>query len=44
MEQGTLIGTILAWFMLLFAMTLDFATLSVNAGNVIYFQLTFPVP
>lgn len=37
MEQGTLIGTILAWFMLLFAMTFDFATLSVNAGNVIYF-------
>ena len=26
MEQGTLIGTILAWFMLLFAMTFDFAT------------------
>ncbi len=37
MEQGTLIGTILAWSMLLFAMTFDFATLSVNAGNVIYF-------
>ena len=37
MEQGTLIGTILAWFMLLFAMTFDFATLTVNAGNVIYF-------
>ena len=37
MEQGTLIGTILAWFMLLFAMTFDFATLSVNAGNVMYF-------
>jgi len=37
MEQGTLIGTILAWFMLLFAMTFDFATFSVNAGNVVYF-------
>ena len=37
MEQGTLIGTILAWFMLLFAMTFDFATLSVNTGNVMYF-------
>jgi len=37
MEQGTLIGTILAWFMLLFAMTFNFATLSVNAGNVMYF-------
>ena len=37
MEQGTLVGTILAWFMLLFAMTFDFATLSVNAGNVMYF-------
>ena len=37
MEQGTLIGTILAWFMLLFAMTFNFATLTVNAGNVMYF-------
>jgi len=37
MEQGTLVGTILAWFMLLFAMTFNFATLSVNAGNVKYF-------
>ena len=37
MEQGTLIGTILAWFMLLFAMTFNFATLSVNTGNVMYF-------
>ena len=37
MEQGTLVGTILAWFMLLFAMTFDFPTLSINAGNVIYF-------
>ncbi|HHZ77813.1 MAG TPA: motility protein A [Candidatus Lambdaproteobacteria bacterium] len=37
MEQGTLIGTILAWFMLLFAMTFDFATFSVKAGNVVYF-------
>ena len=37
MEQGTLVGTILAWFMLLFAMTFNFATLTVNAGNVMYF-------
>jgi len=37
MEQGTLVGTILAWFMLLFAMTFDFPTLSINAGNIIYF-------
>jgi len=37
MEQGTLVGTILAWFMLLFAMTFNFATLSINAGNVQYF-------
>ena len=37
MEQGTLIGTILAWFMLLFAMTFDFATFSVKTGNVVYF-------
>ena len=37
MEQGTLVGTILAWFMLLFAMTFNFATLSINAGNVMYF-------
>ena len=37
MEQGTLVGTILAWFMLLFAMTFDFATFTVKAGNVVYF-------
>ncbi len=37
MEQGTLIGTILAWFMLLFAMMFDFATLSVKVGNGMYF-------
>ena len=37
MEQGTLIGTILAWFMLLFAMMFDFASLSLNIGNGIYF-------
>lgn len=37
MEQGTLIGTILAWFMLLFGMTFDFATFSVNPANVVYF-------
>ena len=37
MEQGTLVGTILAWFMLLFAMTFDFATFTVKGGNVVYF-------
>ena len=37
MEQGTLIGTILAWFMLLFAMMFDFATLSIKFGNGMYF-------
>ena len=37
MEQGTLIGTILAWFMLLFAMMFDFATFTVKIGNGIYF-------
>ena len=37
MEQGTLIGTILAWFMLLFAMMFNFSTLSLNIGNGIYF-------
>ena len=37
MEQGTLVGTILAWFMLLFAMMFDFSTLSLNIGNGIYF-------
>ena len=37
MEQGTLIGTILAWFMLLFAMMFDFATLTIKFGNGMYF-------
>jgi len=37
MEQGTLIGTILAWFMLLFAMMFDTSTFEVNVGNAIYF-------
>jgi len=37
MEQGTLIGTILAWFMLLFAMMFNFSTLSLNIGNGVYF-------
>ena len=37
MEQGTLVGTILAWFMLLFAMMFNFSTLSLNIGNGIYF-------
>ena len=37
MEQGTLIGTILAWFMLLFAMMFDMTTFQVNVGNLIYF-------
>ena len=37
MEQGTLIGTILAWFMLLFAMMFDFATFTVKFGNGMYF-------
>ena len=37
MEQGTLIGTILAWFMLLFAMMFDFATFTVKIGNGMYF-------
>ena len=37
MEQVTLIGTILAWFMLLFAMMFNFATLSLNIGIGVYF-------
>ena len=37
MEQGTLVGTILAWFMLLFAMMFDTSTFEVNIGNAIYF-------
>ena len=40
MEQGTLVGTILAWFMLLFAMCFDFPTFTVKAGNVVYFYDT----
>ena len=37
MEQGTLVGTILAWFFLLFAMMFDMNTFTVNAGNAVYF-------
>ena len=37
MEQGTLFGTILAWFMLLFAMMFDMTTFTVNLGNAMYF-------
>jgi len=37
MEQGTLVGTILAWFMLLFAMMFDTSTFEVNVGNAAYF-------
>jgi len=37
MEQGTLVGTILAWFMLLFAMMFDMTTFTVNVGNATYF-------
>jgi len=37
MEQGTLVGTILAWFMLLFAMMFDMNTFQVNVGNAVYF-------
>ena len=37
MEQGTLIGTILAWLMLLMAMAFDFTTFQVNVGNLGYF-------
>jgi chemotaxis protein MotA len=37
MEQGTLVGTILAWFLLLIAMAFDFATFAVKIGNVAYF-------
>ncbi len=37
MEQGTLIGTILAWFMLLFAMMFDMNTFEVKVGNAAYF-------
>ena len=37
MEQGTLVGTILAWFFLLFAMMFDMTTFQVNVGNAMYF-------
>ena len=37
MEQGTLVGTILAWFFLLFAMMFDMTTFTVKAGNAMYF-------
>ena len=37
MEQGTLVGTILAWFMLLFAMMFDMNTFTVKVGNAAYF-------
>ena len=43
MEQGTLIGTILAWFMLLFAMMFDFATLTIKFGNGMYFWDTHSI-
>jgi len=37
MEQGTLIGNLLAVFFLAFAIMFDTATFSVNVGNIIYF-------
>jgi len=37
MEQGTLVGTILAWFMLLFAMMFDMTTFQIKVGNFLYF-------
>ena len=37
MEQGTLIGTILAWAMLLMAMAFNFTTFELNIGNLAYF-------
>ena len=37
MEQGTLVGTILAWVLLFIAMCFDFATFQVNVGNLGYF-------
>ena len=37
MEQGTLVGTILAWVLLFVAMCFDFNTFQVNAGNLGYF-------
>ena len=37
MEQGTMIGTILGFTLLLIAMCFDFATFQVNIGNLAYF-------
>ena len=37
MEQGTLIGTILAWLMLLMAMAFDFTSFQLKLGNLGYF-------
>ena len=37
MEQGTLIGNLLAWFFLAFAIMFDTATFSVNVVNIFYF-------
>ena len=37
MEQGTLIGNLLAVFFLAFAIMFDTATLTVNVGNIMYF-------
>ena len=34
MEQGTLVGTILAWVLLFIAMCFDFGTFQVNVGNL----------
>ena len=37
MEQGTLLGNLLAVFFLAFAIMFDTATLTVNVGNIMYF-------
>jgi len=37
MEQGTLVGNVLAVFFLAFAIMFDTATLTVNVGNIMYF-------
>ena len=37
MEQGTLVGNVLAVFFLAFAIMFDTATLTVNVGNIVYF-------
>ena len=37
MEQGTLIGTILAWVLLFIAMCFDFSTFNIKFGNLAYF-------